>query len=158
MARVVTPTVEVLAPDGTTSLWAVALPHSEAVAAVRSVIPPDHVAELSIRRLRRSPRLDGLRPGEVRKIEAMTHPKPQSDPSQLATSTIDIAKGKRAGSPRAEYRAYAVASDGHFMGFKEIVCGDDDGAVAKAKRLINNFDIEVWNGDRFVIRLLHRPK
>ncbi len=158
MARVVTPTVEVSAPDGTKSLWAVALPHSEAVAAVRSVIPPDHVAELSIRRLRRSPRLDGLRPGEVRKIEAMSQPRPARDPSQLATSTIDIVRGKRAGFPRAEYRAYAVASDGRFMEFKEIVCGDDDEAVARAKRLIGNSDIEVWNGDRFVIRLLHRPK
>ena len=40
-------TVEVTSPDGTKSLWLVALPHSEAVAAVRMVISPDHIAELS---------------------------------------------------------------------------------------------------------------
>ena len=44
-------TVEVTSPDGGKSLWVVALPHGEAVAAVRKLIPPDHIAELSIRRL-----------------------------------------------------------------------------------------------------------
>jgi hypothetical protein len=70
MARVATPTVEVTAPDGTKSLWAAALSHSEAVAAVRKVIPADHSAELALRRVSRSsPKLDGLRPGEVRQVE-----------------------------------------------------------------------------------------
>lgn len=63
-------TVEVTSPDGSKSLWVVARPHSEAVAAVRTIIPPDHIAELSIRRLSGSrKKLEGLRPGEVRKIE-----------------------------------------------------------------------------------------
>jgi hypothetical protein len=74
-------TVEVTSPDGSKSLWVVALPHGEAVAAVRTVIPPDHIAELSIRRLPVSrKKLDGLRPGEVRKIETMTRSKSSSDP------------------------------------------------------------------------------
>jgi len=40
MARIVVSTVEVIAPDGTESLWAVAVPHTKAIAAVRKVIPP----------------------------------------------------------------------------------------------------------------------
>jgi len=74
-------TVEVTSPDGGKSLWVVALPHGEAVAAVRKLIPLDHIAELSIRRLLGSQKkLDGLRPGEVRKIETITHSKSPSDP------------------------------------------------------------------------------
>ena len=92
MVRLAISAVEVITPDGTKSLWVAALPHSEAVAAVRKVIPPDHHAELSILRLRSSPKLAGLRPGEVRKIETMTHPKRRSDSNQIAQSIIDIAK------------------------------------------------------------------
>ena len=74
-------TVEVTSPDGSKSLWVVARPHSEAVMAVRAVIPPDHIAELSIRRLLGSQRkLDGLRLGEVRKIETMPPSKSSGDP------------------------------------------------------------------------------
>jgi hypothetical protein len=73
--------VEVTSPSGTKSLWVVARPHREAVAAVRMIIPPDHIAELSIRRLLGGQRkLAGLRPGEVRKIEGMTHSISPSDP------------------------------------------------------------------------------
>jgi hypothetical protein len=39
-----------------------------------------------------------------------------------------------------------------------MICSDDGEAVAKAKRLTKYYDIEVWNGDRFVIRLVCRPK
>jgi hypothetical protein len=158
MVRIV-PTVEVIAPDGTKSLWAVALPHSEAVAAVRKAIPPDYTAELSIRRLHRSPTVERLRSGEVRKMETLSSKRP-SDPNQLAESIIDIATGERPNSPRtgSEYRAYAVGSDGQFIGFKKMICSDDGEAAAKAKRLTKYYDIEVWNGNRFVIRLVHRPQ
>jgi hypothetical protein len=53
----------------------------------------------------------------------------------------------------AEYRAYTVGIDDHFIGFQEMICLDDDEAVAKATRLVNGHDIEVWNGPRLVIRL-----
>jgi hypothetical protein len=61
------PIVEVIAPNGTKSLWEAHFPYSEAVAAVRKIIPPDYIAELSIRR--RKQKLNGLLPGQVRKIE-----------------------------------------------------------------------------------------
>jgi hypothetical protein len=53
----------------------------------------------------------------------------------------------------AEYRAYAVGIDGHFVSFEALVCVDDVEAIDKAKRLIDGHDIELWSGDRLVIRL-----
>jgi hypothetical protein len=55
-----------------------------------------------------------------------------------------------------EYRMYTIGIDGHFTGSREIVCRDDSEAVAKAKRMVDGHDIEVWAGDRFVIRLNHK--
>jgi hypothetical protein len=52
-----------------------------------------------------------------------------------------------------EYRAYIVGLDGHFIGFKPLVCTDDFEATAKAKRLVDGHDIELWSGDRFIVRL-----
>jgi hypothetical protein len=51
---------------------------------------------------------------------------------------------------------YTIGIDGHFTGSREIVCRDDSEAVAKAKRMVDGHDIEVWAGDRFVIRLNHK--
>ena len=62
-------TVEVTAPDGTKSFWVAAVVHKDAVAAVRAVIPADHLAELSIRRFLPGPKLGRLRWGDVRKVE-----------------------------------------------------------------------------------------
>jgi hypothetical protein len=57
-----------------------------------------------------------------------------------------------------EYRVYAVGTDGHFIGCNEMICRDDDEAVAQAKRLVVDSDIELWNRDRFLIRLGRRPE
>jgi uncharacterized heparinase superfamily protein len=159
MVRAAISTVEVIAPDDTTSLWVVALPHREAVAAVEKIIPSDYIAQLSIRRVHRSPKLAGLRPGEVRKIGPMTHPKSPRGANQLAMTIVDIAGGKRIGAPRtlSGYQAYATRSDGRFMWVEELICSDDGEAIAKAKRVMGDCDVEVWNGDRFIIRLVHRP-
>jgi hypothetical protein len=53
----------------------------------------------------------------------------------------------------AEYRAYVVGHDGHFMRFEALICADDAEAIAKAKRLVDYHDVELWSGDRFVTRL-----
>src|ERR1700739_425521 len=95
MARFPISTVGVIAPHGTKSHWVVALPHSAAVAAVRKIIPPGHSAELSIRRFP----AEGLRPGEVREVEAMTHPKCPNDPNQTVKSIIGIATAEPLESP-----------------------------------------------------------
>ena len=53
----------------------------------------------------------------------------------------------------AEYRAYVVGDDGHFIGFEPMICRDDGEAVAKARRLVDRHDVEVWNCERFVLKL-----
>jgi hypothetical protein len=53
----------------------------------------------------------------------------------------------------AEYRAYVVGDDGHFVNCEGFVATDDGEAVAKAKRLVDGHDIELWSGERFVKRL-----
>jgi hypothetical protein len=56
-----------------------------------------------------------------------------------------------------EYRAYTVGRDGHFNGFEPLVCADDAVAIEKAKRLVDGHDVELWSGERLVIRLKHEP-
>jgi hypothetical protein len=53
----------------------------------------------------------------------------------------------------AEYRAYSVGEDGHFIGFEPLVCVNDAEAIEKAGRLVVGHDVELWNGERFVKRL-----
>ena len=58
----------------------------------------------------------------------------------------------------AEYRAFIVGQDGHFIGFEGLVCADDAEAIEKAKRFVDGHDIELWSGERFVVRLSHEKK
>jgi hypothetical protein len=53
----------------------------------------------------------------------------------------------------ADYRAYTLGLDGHFVGFEPLVCTDDAEAIKKAKLLVVDRSIELWSGPRFVIRL-----
>ena len=156
MVRIAISAVEVVAPGGFKSHWVVALPHTAAVAAVRKIIPPGHTAELSIRRFI----AEGLRPGEVREVKPMTQPKFPSDPNQTVKSIIDSVAGEPDVSPRTgfEYRAYRVGKDGRFAGCTEMICRDDGEAIAAAKRLASDSDVEVWNHNRFVMLLVHEPK
>jgi hypothetical protein len=57
-----------------------------------------------------------------------------------------------------EYRAYIVGDDGHSIGFEPLICRDDKQAFAKAQRLVDGHDAELWSGGRFVIRLECSPK
>jgi hypothetical protein len=57
----------------------------------------------------------------------------------------------------AEYRAYLVGSDGHFIGVKPLVCENDAEAIESAKGLVDSHDIELWSGQRFVTRLKTSP-
>ena len=58
----------------------------------------------------------------------------------------------------AEYRAYTVGSDEHFVGSQVLICSDDAEAIEKTKQLIDGHDIELWSGDRFIIRLVPKPE
>jgi hypothetical protein len=57
-----------------------------------------------------------------------------------------------------EYRAYTVGVDGHFIGFEPLICRDDTEAIKVAERLVDGHDIELWSGERLVIRLGHKLK
>ena len=78
----------------------------------------------------------------------------------MVNSMTDIATGEPRVPHRRlfEYRAYSVGSDGHFIQCDEMICGDDIEAIAKAKGLMGASDMEVWNQNRFVIRLVHTPR
>jgi hypothetical protein len=58
----------------------------------------------------------------------------------------------------AEYRAYVIGDDGHFISFEGLVGENDVEAVAKAQRLVDAHDVELWSGERFVVRLTKADK
>jgi hypothetical protein len=62
------PIVEVTAPDGVKSLWAVAVARADAVAAVKRVISATCVVTLSRQRLTITRKSEVLRRGEVRRV------------------------------------------------------------------------------------------
>jgi hypothetical protein len=53
----------------------------------------------------------------------------------------------------AEYRAFPVGIDGHFIGFEALLCDSDEEAIAEAKRLVDGQDFELWCGCRLVVSL-----
>ena len=57
-----------------------------------------------------------------------------------------------------DYRAYAVGSDGRFISYEPMVCMNDADATERAKRLVDDHDIELWCGPRLVIRLSHKSE
>ena len=57
-----------------------------------------------------------------------------------------------------EYRAYTVGIDGHFTASRAFACVNDDDAIVWAKQLVDGHDVELWSGERFVIKLDHREK
>ena len=52
-----------------------------------------------------------------------------------------------------DYRVYFVGSDGHFVRFVGLSCSDDAEAIEQARRLIEDQDIELWSGERCIVRL-----
>jgi hypothetical protein len=58
----------------------------------------------------------------------------------------------------AEYRAYVVGPDGHFIAAEPLVCADDAEAVEAARRFVDGHDVELWSGVRLVVRLKHQAE
>jgi hypothetical protein len=52
----------------------------------------------------------------------------------------------------ADYRAYLVGEDGHFIDCDARRCIDDSQAVEWAKQLVDGRAIELWCGERFVAK------
>jgi hypothetical protein len=52
-----------------------------------------------------------------------------------------------------EYRAYVIGPDGHFVSCRAHVCPDDTHAITWATQLLDGRPVELWSGERFLIRL-----
>jgi hypothetical protein len=52
-----------------------------------------------------------------------------------------------------EYRVFSVDRDAHRVSYRKFTCKDDSEAIVWAKHLLDSFPVELWNGDRLVIRL-----
>jgi hypothetical protein len=48
--------------------------------------------------------------------------------------------------------------DGHFVYFHPLICADDTEATEKAKQLVVGHAVELWCGERLVMRLARKPK
>jgi hypothetical protein len=57
----------------------------------------------------------------------------------------------------AEYRAYIIGVDGHFIRAVELVCPDDETAKEYAKQLVDGHDVELWQLDRQIAKFLKEP-
>jgi hypothetical protein len=53
----------------------------------------------------------------------------------------------------AEYRAYIVGEGGHFISFRAYAWESDADATVWAKQLVEDHEIELWCGPRFVMRI-----
>ena len=54
-----------------------------------------------------------------------------------------------------EYRAYLMSEDDHIETCRAFTCDTDADATIWAKQLVDGHDVELWSGERFVIRLRH---
>ena len=57
-----------------------------------------------------------------------------------------------------EYRAFTLGHDGHVTASRAFRCADDSEAIVWAKQLLDGHDIELWSGERFVVKLEHQEK
>jgi hypothetical protein len=51
------------------------------------------------------------------------------------------------------YRAYTIGDEGQFSSFRAFVCASDEDAIVWAKHLADGQAVELWNEQRFVVRL-----
>jgi hypothetical protein len=56
-----------------------------------------------------------------------------------------------------DYRAYTIGLAGRIIGYEPLACGSDEEAIKKATSLIRKHDIELWSGERLVVRLKKPP-
>lgn len=52
-----------------------------------------------------------------------------------------------------DYRAYIMGHDGHILRPVELQCENDEAAKEQAQQLVDGHDVELWSGDRFVVKL-----
>jgi hypothetical protein len=57
----------------------------------------------------------------------------------------------------SDYRVYSIGPDGHIFKAEQMICDDDEEAISRARVTVEEHPIEIWSGDRFVIRLDPAP-
>ena len=56
------------------------------------------------------------------------------------------------------FRAYVIGRDGHIVRRFEFEAASDDEALERARGLVDNHDVELWQGNRLVALLKHTDK
>ena len=57
------------------------------------------------------------------------------------------------GTAAMYYRAYILNEEGHFSGFRELLCSNDEDAKQQALQLLNGDEIGLWQEGRQVFVL-----
>jgi hypothetical protein len=58
-----------------------------------------------------------------------------------------------------DYRFYSLRNSNQIVGTPEVMqCVSDQEAIAEARKLLDGFDMEVWQGARVVVRLRSSDK
>jgi hypothetical protein len=80
-------------------------------------------------------------------------PKCSAESDGLRSECMVFQSIRERGLRVAEYRAFSVGRDGLFFNCEPLICADDAEAIVLASRLVGIRDVELWSGDRLVIRL-----
>ena len=56
------------------------------------------------------------------------------------------------------YRAYIIGPDGHFYESVELDCADDDEALKRARELVSEHGVELWQRSRKIALRQERTK
>ena len=103
---------------------------------------------------------DPLQTDSIQWLAGELRPPEQSSFRSVPQNRTDSAVNAWSFSPSAsgelrvaEYRAFSVGRDGHFFNCEPLICTDDAEAIVLASRLVGIHDVELWRGDRLVIRL-----
>ena len=56
----------------------------------------------------------------------------------------------------SQYRIFTIGPDGHFISGTALACLNDEHAIEEAQCLLDGHDLELWQGQRFVITLKHK--
>jgi hypothetical protein len=56
----------------------------------------------------------------------------------------------------SQYRIFTIGPNGHFISGMAFECLNDGQAIEEARRLLDGHDLELWQGQRFVITLKHK--
>ena len=57
-----------------------------------------------------------------------------------------------------EYRAYIMEPDGHIKGRVDLLCSDEEAAKERAKQLVDDHDVELWQLDRQIATFRYDEK